>query len=72
MNAVQRLAVRLWDMVFGEPPELPRVSRAELDEMSIDEVVNRQVELKDYLDAVEARVRRDLAIEARNLRRGKS
>jgi hypothetical protein len=71
MNAVQRLAVRLWDAVFGEPPPLRSVSRDELDEMGIDEVVNRQRELKDYLDQVEMRVRRDLAIEARNMKRGR-
>lgn len=71
MNALQRLAIRLWDAVFGEPPPLPRVSRADLDRMGIDEVLDRQQEIKAYLDAVEARVRRDLAIEARNMRRGR-
>jgi hypothetical protein len=71
MNALQRLAVRVWDAVFGEPPPLPRVSRDELDAMGLDEVINRQQELRDYLDAVEARVRRDLSIEARNMKRGR-
>jgi hypothetical protein len=71
MNAIQRLVVRLWDAAFGEPPALHPVSRKELDAMTFDEIRGRQHELKNYLDAVESRVRRDPALEARNIRRGR-
>jgi hypothetical protein len=71
LNAVQRLAIRLWDAVFGEPPPLPIIDRHTVRRMSVEEVAAFHAEVKEYLDKVEAEERRRLQIEAENVRRGR-
>lgn len=69
MNALQRLVIRLYDAVMGEPPKLPPLDRSAVVRMTVAEIQEFHDEIKDYLDQVEEAERRKLQLEAAIMRR---